>query len=148
MLICGLGVLVLIALCCPDTAIGRAVRRVLVDRPAAALNNLTPRRALLLALACLFAVAFAQIAPAEFLWIMASDAATWLEIAAAAWLLSASRLTHRLLGEVASKMAGRLRLSIRAVGRIRARRVARAARPPRRPAATEEERTSPWAVFA
>lgn len=135
MVICALGALVLIALCCPDTVIGRHVRRLLVELPAAALNDLTPRRALFLVAACLFAIAFAQVAPAEFLWIAATDAATWLEIAAAAWLLSASRLTGRALALVAAKIKTMARQALRSMRLARAQRIARAPRVqrPRRP---------------
>jgi hypothetical protein len=112
-----------------------------VDGPAVALNGLTPRRALFLILALMFAAAFAQIAPAEFLWIMAGDAATWLEIAAAAWLLTASRVTSRMLKETAAKVVVLTARLARPTGRMRDRRAARRMRPPN----SDENPTSPWA---
>lgn len=148
MIFCGLGVFVLIALCCPDTTIGRAVRRVLVDGPASALIGLTPRRALFLILALGFALAFAQIAPAEFLWIMAGDAATWLEIAALAWLLSASRLTTRILTETVAKLAIRLRPMMRSAGRMRERRAARKLHAGRRSPPKDEDQAPAWLAYA
>jgi hypothetical protein len=150
MLVCGLGAFVLIALCCPDTMIGGAVRRGLVEWPAAVLNNLTPRRALVLLAACLFAVAFAQAAPAEFLWIAAIDAATWLEIATAAWLLSASRLARRAPAHLVAKLAIGFRREARAVLQGWPRRIGRTPRLPRRgrPPPADEGRAVPWNVYA
>jgi hypothetical protein len=147
MLICALGGFVLIALCCPDTVIGRAVRRWLVEAPAVALMDLTPRRALFLIAVCLFALAFAQVAPAEFLWIAASDAATWLELIAVAWLLSASRLAAGVLQQAAARSGRVLRPVLRAVGR--ARRFARSSRLARRRVPPpDKDRTAPWAAYA
>jgi hypothetical protein len=122
MLVLGLGVFVLVALFCPDTLIGRAVKRLLVDLPARALSDLTPKKALLLVAMILFAMAFAQIAPAEFVWIAAGDAATYLEVVAATWMLAASGQARRAVGWLVARV---VRLGPVVTARVLARRGSR-----------------------
>lgn len=131
----GLVIFVLTALCCPDTVIGRGAWRLLVDLPARGLMGLTPKKALLLVALVLFAMAFAQVAPAEFVWIAAGDAVTHLEVVAATWMVAASGQVRQAMGWLAARvvMLGRVvaRSRLRRAG-VRSPRVRR--RRPRRPA--------------
>jgi hypothetical protein len=146
MLVSVLGVLFLIAHSCPDTTVGRAIRRMLVEQPAEVLNGLTPRRALFLVAVLLFALAFAQAAPPEFVWIAAGDAATWLELAVATWLLAASRLTLRALVQVRDGAVTMVHRASHALGRARAARAPRIRR--RRVPAPDKDEGAPWFAYA
>jgi hypothetical protein len=137
MLICSLVLFALIALFCPDTLIGRGVKRWLVDPPARALTHLTPKKALLFVALVLFAMAFAQVAPAEFVWIAAGNAVTYLEVVAATWLLAASGQALRAVGWLAARAVALGRAAARPRLRrpgVRSPRIARRrTRPPADP---------------
>ncbi len=86
---------------CPDTDLGRALRRALVEWPARQIARLTRRRvalglAGLVVLVGALAVAHmvedgmmvVQVLPEGLAWFAAFDGATYLEIIAAVWLVA------------------------------------------------------------
>ena len=98
-----LGMAFVIVWFCPDTELGRALKRVLVDWPAQKLARMT-RRKLVVRLAMLTlvlgaiaaaklledGVMFLQFVPDGIGWIAAVDVTAYFEIMAAAWLIAAT----------------------------------------------------------
>jgi hypothetical protein len=148
----------------PDTPAGRSLRRLMVDLPARKLAQVTPGHmifALLIVLAITLAIGLfrtdgiflvAQGLPEGIAWFATFDVATYLDVIALAWLLSAMvrlRAAYqglRALADQAKRLAqgwiAMLRIRDRAGARTRSRRTGGKPRPP----PPDEE--AGWPAFA
>jgi hypothetical protein len=126
----------------PETPIGKALRRALVDWPAERLSRIRPGVVILILLLVVGSVALmvgakddgaflvAQGLPEAIASIFAFDLATYFDVLAVAWLLAASvrlRVVKAVLGSVAARVR---RLIVRRTSRVRAPRRRPAAPPP------------------
>jgi hypothetical protein len=124
----------------PETPIGKALRRALVDWPAERLSRIRPGVVILILLLVVGSVALivgakddglflvSQGLPEAIASIFAFDLATYFDVLAVAWLLAASvrlRVVRAVLGSVAARVR---RLIVR-------RTTSRARAPRRRPGA-------------
>lgn len=100
---------------CPETAAGRALRRVLVEGPAGRLSSVKPATALFVfAMAIVTAAALlflegealfvvVQAAPEAAVWFAAFDVATYIDVMAIAWVLGRGARLKVLAGLVAAR---------------------------------------------
>lgn len=79
----------MIAFAFPETDLGRTLRRWLVDAPGRWLSHLTPMKIVLAAIVLVTIVAVSMVAPLDLAFLFAGDAATYVEVAAAIWLVAA-----------------------------------------------------------
>jgi len=106
---------------CPDTALGRVLRRVLVEWPAGRLARMTRRKLvvrvamLALVLGAITAaklledgIMFLQFVPEGLAWIAAVDVTGFLELMAAIWLVAAT-VRLRTVHHTAKAAAARAR---------------------------------------
>jgi hypothetical protein len=140
----------------PDAQIGKPLRRVLVEWPAARLSRLRPRHALLILMLAAGAAALIAVFKSEGAFLVAQglpealaafaalDVATYLDVLAVAWLLAASvrlRAVRTILRSAISQVRGWI--SRRSAPRSRAQRSRPTASPP--PANSDDEG---WPAFA
>lgn len=119
---------------------GRALRRRLVEAPAAWLNRVGPWRLALVGLCFAAMAASVALLDTEGMlavsyalgegvgWVLAFDVATWAEVYAVIWLLGATRMARAAIAQTRRLVAAVLRRIPRA-----AQRTPRSGRPPRRP---------------
>lgn len=100
---------------CPQTPAGRALRRMLVDGPAARMASVKPATALFVfAMAIVTATALlflegealfvvVQAAPEAAVWFAAFDVATYIDVMAIAWVLGRGARLKVLAGLVAAR---------------------------------------------
>jgi len=169
MLVILLGVIFAIVGFCPESDIGKLLRRALVEMPARKFARLTKRRVVLGAALLVFLVGavalarlvedgamFIQFVPEGFAWMAAFDVASYLELMAAVWLVAGAlslRAVERAMRATAARArqwaANRLRMLVVAMGRLAERRARRIGR--RKMAAKkskDQDRPTPGLVFA
>jgi len=149
-----------LALLFPESGIGGALRRLLIEEPARRLGRLRRGHLLLaLVLFALLAAAYAigrqdgmivagQLGAEGLSYAMAFDLATWLDVTAIALILAATtplRAAIRLATDLTRRSVRRLMAPLRSRASGRARR-ARAARPPR--GGEDRDRPAPGLAWA
>jgi hypothetical protein len=141
----------------PDTLVGKALRRLLIELPAQALSRLTPGRIAMglavMGVGVLVAVLFeaeglrllGMAAPEGLAWVAAFDVATFLDLfATVAMVAAAARLrglrdsARAIVAWTRSRVS---RIVARPTGRSRKRRVRR---PPSRPAKGDDGEHAGW----
>jgi len=137
----------------PETAVGRALRRLMVDLPRAMLAWLTPGKILLILGLALIAAALIAIARADVTafvaqglpegigWLVTFDVATYLDVIALAWLLAAT-VRLRAMARAVRALATRM---VQAVALRRSAARSRRTRPARKPTPKASDDDGGWA---
>ena len=129
----------------PETSLGRACRRWVVERPAAWLAELTPARLGFVALLAVTLVALAPVMPLETLFLAAGDLTAYLEVLGAVTLVAVRSRSLRV--HVRTFLAAAFRTVARAGRSPRSPARERRPRPKRSPApgSGEDGRPGAWA---
>jgi hypothetical protein len=168
MLVILLGVIFAIVGLCPESDIGKLLRRALVEAPARKLARMTRRRMILGAALLVFLVGaialarliedgmvFVQFVPEGVAWMAAFDVASYLELMAAVWLVAGAlslRAVDQAMKAAAARArqwaANRLRMLVAAMGRLAERRAHRIRRRIAAKKPKDGDRPAPGLVFA
>ena len=122
----------------PDTAVGRGLRRWMVDGPAGWFNRLTPRTVVVAILTLAAVMILAQTLPVGMATAMAGDLAAYMEITVALTAVAAGASVRRLLAAVRDRVAQTVVTVRQSLARPRARTAER--RPRRLPPPDAEGR--------
>lgn len=145
---------VLVAGLMPETAVGRALRRVMIDLQNAVIARFTPGKLLLIVCFALIVAAVIAIARADVMllvaqglpeaigWFFTFDVVTYLDVMALAWLLAAT-VRLRAVAQPLSPWVARVRRGV-AVMRLSSRS-RRARRLVRKPAPKSSDDDGGWA---
>jgi hypothetical protein len=117
---------------CPQTPLGRLLRRLLVEAPARMLNRLTPRKALFAIVAFVALAVLTAALPAELAMLAAVDVATYIEVLSAISLLGLAVRLRNWLKLVCVMGACAIRRKLSPAGAFIAGLAARARSPRRR----------------
>ena len=134
-------VLVAVMQAFPDTAVGRGLRRWMVEIPARKLTFLTPKLVIGLLLMTVVVALLARVVPVGMAMVLAGDLGAYMEITVAVTALLAGAGTRRLLAALRHRMGQAVATVRRRLARPRsARAVRRPTRPRRRPPPDPEGR--------
>ena len=128
----------------PDTAVGRGLRRWLVEAPARKLNFLTPKLVIGVLLMTVVVGLLAQVVPVGMALALAGDVGAYMEIVVAVTAVVAGANARRLLAAVRDRAVAVFTQVHQRFARSRAARSSRRVVRPRRSTPPDPEHRGAW----